>query len=848
VTDERPIRITAPVSLPLQRTPIIGREHEVLELLELITRPTTRLVTLTGLGGIGKTRLAVELATRLSADGRVAFVELAPVTAPDFVLPAIAGAMGLALAEGADAAEELVRTIANQPTVLVLDNAEHVVSAGRSLTELLSACSTLTIVVTSRVALDVPGEHRWRVRPLAVPADPAAMSARDEGSVQLFAAVAATVDARFRLEHHNLADVAAICRRLEGHPLSIELAAARSATLGPAALRGELDRRPAVELLAGLRSGERHDLATTLSWTYEHLPATAQTLVRRVAVFRGWFELVAVERVARTALDDLGAADTLDALSLLVDHHLVEPLHTTTGTRYRVPAPIRDAALAWLAASPEEVSQTVDAHLGHHRRLAAAALAQAEERAGRAWVDRLAMVEDDLVAALHHSLDHDRAAEAMEIGAALAWLWTQRGTFRQERDLLDSIGDLPSATTVAPVVRAVFVSWSATLAAQAGAGVADVRAITEQIRRDVPHLCVAAQRNAVVGAQWRLTLLALMTGDHHAAADLATSVLADLDDRRWRARFESLLAIAVGQEGDLGAVLRLAERAMVDARALGDRKTALRAALVLFGTAVRLSAAGRGAEVDLSVELPTLDDLLWEAEALGDPEVLDWVRPARAALAMTEGDLPAVARECAQLLRTAPRAGWTHGITLASMALAMISAVHTPDLTARIHGMCSQRWEIGRNLGDPDSRVVLDTAIAHARQTLGGDEFRETANAAAVLAWTDAVDELILIADRLAGGTPAIVPDARTPGQAVAAQTGSAGATRRGSGLTTRETAVLRLLADGRTNKEISQELSMSAKTAMHHTTAIYRKLGVRGRTEAAALALRQGLVTGEQN
>jgi non-specific serine/threonine protein kinase len=778
------------VAPPVALTPLIGRERELALAVALLGSPEVRLLTLTGPGGIGKSRLSLAVAAEIGSDfaDGFRFVALASVPDAGLVATTVARAAGLLDAGDVPVRSTLVAALRHAATLLVLDNFDHVVAAAPLVSDLLASCPRLKILVTSRILLRVDGEHALPVPPLAVP-EPGIVasidSVKQSAAVQLFAQRGEAVSPSFAVADDNAPLVADICRRLDGVPLAIELAAARVNHLSLPMLRERLERR--LPLLTGGgrdRPLRLQTMRNAIAWSHDLLSPAEQTLFRRLAVFAGGCTLEAAEWVGGRGSEVGGTADhpssdfrlptsdsVLDLIAALVEASL---LHTETGpggqTRYRMLETIREFALERLEASGKE-DTAPDLHAAFFADFAARnelaellpggdlapAPTEAEHanlRLTLAWLEK-----------------RGEPGAFLRSAASLGHFWSAQGHFQEGRDWLERALAQTSAMTVE---RAKALVTLGMIEAYQGATHDAVMHLTEALAGCREQGEAFYEANALIG----LGALALVQGDHGRGTALLNECLraaAAVPDQR-------LAGVAAGW-----GLINLA----AGARTLGDYALAAEQ----LGTALRLVREA-GYTSGMILALGDLGDL---ARDQGDH--------ARAL---------ACYREALDLGRANPR---TREVTDVIEAIGNVAtAVGKAERAATLLGAADAfRERMGLRFRVVENQTALDRSVTALRAALGEPEFARAWSAGRNL----------------------------TPEQAVAAALDPfvAPVNLSGLSLTPREIEILRLLATGMTDPAIAAALFVSVRTVENHVARIFAKLGVHTRTAAAAAATASGLI-----
>ena len=788
---------------PVVLTSFIGRAGAVRQVAGLLEQ--YRLVTVTGPGGVGKTRLAGEVAIQVAgrfADG-VWLAELAAVRDPAQVAVAVAVALGVREQPGVTAADALMQVLGRQQLLVALDNCEHVIGAAAELCAgLLQACDDVRILATSREPLRIAGEAAYRLAPLLVPG-PGDTGDEVAEAVALFADRARTADARFALTDQNRRDVVHLVGRLDGMPLAIELAAARAEALGVSQLLESLDGRLA--LLAGgdrLAAGRHRSLAAAAEWSYQLLDEAERRVFRLLSVFPAPFTLEAAGAVA-------GQEAVPAVLRLVECSLLVPPRPGPDGRpRYAMLETLRDYGAGLLAQAAEQGD--AEAALARYMlRVAEQAVTAQSTSAGEAVAARWLDAEDAsmrhvLARAVGHDLD-----TALRLAAALAWWWELRGRLPGQRPLLCELAARAEPGSDRWRALQSWLGWTLMSTGDLARTLEHCTAVLDVIRDREPSRALVDCLNLQ-----SITLSNL--GRVPEAAECGRRALAlarELGYRSGEADAMSALGVATMYAGDLDDAARLARQAgqIPDITGTAARVCGYQLAAVL-------AEAG-----DLAAAEQACAGTLARARDAGDLNILGSVLPVMADLdlrADRTADAAAHLREAAQI--ALPAGMWFTILDVLYGCGYLCAATGRPADAITIWAASetlSPQGEVAST--DADMRRRED-ALREARRALGPDRARAAGQRGAAMSLATAAEYALLLTalESLQPAAPA------GPGK-----------------LSARERELVTLVAQGRTDAQIAAQLYISIRTVRSHLDRIRDKTGCRRRADLTRLALSAGLV-----
>jgi predicted ATPase/class 3 adenylate cyclase len=664
-----------PNNLPVQLTSFVGREREIAEVKRLLT--TTRLLTFTGAGGCGKTRLALQVAADVLEDypNGVWLVELAPLSDPSLIPQAVAGELGIREQPGQSLLAILSDYLRSKKMIIILDNCEHLISECARLTDaFLHASPSLKILATSREGLGIAGELTYRVPSLSIPDLknlPSAENLSQYEAVRLFIERAIFSQPTFAVTNRNAPAVAQVCHRLDGIPLAIELAAARVKSLPVEQIAKRLDDRFRL-LTGGSRTAlpRQQTLRAAIDWSYNLLTEAERVLLRRLSVFAGGWTLPAAEAVCGG--EGIEAHDVLDLLTHLVDKSLVAMEGEGEG-RYRLLETIRQYARDRLMES-EEGADLRGRHLGWFLDLAEKAEPELYSEEQATWFDRLDAELDNIRAALEWSLGGEEAERGLRLAAALWWFWGVRAHGIEGREWLERALAMSSGVPVSARAKALY-----------GAG-----------------------------------LGALFQGDYERSVTLAQESLAlcrELGDKVGITHSLFILAWYKGYyQGNFEEAVKLYEEVVVLRREIGDKR-GIAHSLYALGRFV-LGQGDHERAVALGEEglamCRELEDKWGIAVSLG---ILGHV-------ARHQGDYSRATRLVKESLALSRELGFKLGIALCLEELAgSTGAQGQPERAAHLYGAAEALRQVIGSPILPSERADYDRSVAAVRAGLGEEAF-----------------------------------------------------------------------------------------------------------------------------
>jgi predicted ATPase/class 3 adenylate cyclase/DNA-binding CsgD family transcriptional regulator len=862
---------TYPNNLPVQFTPFIGREQELTAVQQLLCRDEVRLLTLTGPGGAGKTRLGLQVAAELSdrfADG-VFFVNLAPMSDPALVVSAIAQTLDMREGTGQPLLERLREELEQQQMLLLLDNFEQVVAAGVQVVDVLAACPRLKVLVTSREVLHVQAEHEFPVPPLELPdpkrlPDLAVLS--HNAAVALFLQRAQAVKPDFQLTNSNARAIAEICVRLDGLPLAIELAAARMKLLPPQALLARLDQRLAV--LAGASRdvpARQQTLRNTIAWSYNLLGAAEQRLFRRLSVFVGGCTLQAVEAVCATLDNADEAGQALDEVASLVDKSLLQQTEQEgEEPRLVMLETIREYGLERLTVNGE-MEAARQAHAAYYLALAEKAEPELEGLQQAIWLERLDREHENLRAALSWLLEQGEAGQSMEmamrLGAALEQFWVIPGHYSEGRTFLQQA--LAVREGVAKAVLARALGTAARLALNQG----DIDRGGVLCEESLSLCRELGDRFGIALSLQRLAVVAWVRNNPAKARSLTEEALAlwkEVGDKKHIAWALTWLAYIASQQGEYVRGLALCEESLALHRGLENK----------IGTADSLFQLAEVLYVSQS-DPARIRSLLEEGLALsreaGDKMGIAGYFRLAGQLALSQGNAATARSLTEEALSLFREIGDRQGIVLSLCLLARVEARQGNHAAARalyeesltFPGKVDTVW-IASSLEGLASVVATQDELAWAARLWGSAEvMREAMGTPLPPVERPAYEGSVTAAHNHLGEkyfatawaegrtlTPEQALDAKGPvtlPESLSTASSPASPVKPAvtypDGLTAREVEVLRLLAQGLPDTQIAEQLVISPRTVNNHLTSIYSKIQVSSRSAATRYAMEHQLV-----